>query len=75
VRVIIAKLVASTADSLWKSERRKYSQERSRSRNSQGNIFDTPGLEIASVHASAFEGEFANGSQTYAGTGTLRYAW
>jgi len=22
-----------------------------------------------------FEGEFAPGSQTYAGTGTLRYAW
>jgi hypothetical protein len=22
-----------------------------------------------------FEGEFANGSQTYAGTGTIRYAW
>jgi uncharacterized protein with beta-barrel porin domain len=22
-----------------------------------------------------FGGEFANGSQTYAGTGTLRYAW
>ena len=22
-----------------------------------------------------FDGEFANGSQTYAGTGTLRYTW
>ena len=22
-----------------------------------------------------FDGEFAHGSQTYAGTGTLRYAW
>ena len=22
-----------------------------------------------------FEGEFGNGSQTYAGTGTLRYTW
>jgi uncharacterized protein with beta-barrel porin domain len=22
-----------------------------------------------------FDGEFANGSQTYAGSGTLRYSW
>ena len=25
--------------------------------------------------AAKFDGEFAVGSQTYAGTGTLRYAW
>ena len=25
--------------------------------------------------AGKFDGEFASGSQTYAGTGTLRYAW
>ena len=25
--------------------------------------------------AAKFDGEFASGSQTYSGTGTLRYAW
>jgi outer membrane autotransporter protein len=31
----------------------------------------TPALSIA----TKFDGEFANGSQTYSGTGTLRYTW
>ncbi len=28
-----------------------------------------------STPALSFDGEFADGSQTYAGTGTLRYSW
>jgi len=34
-------------------------------------LFFTPNLSLL----AKFDGEFANGSQTYAGTGTLRYTW
>jgi uncharacterized protein with beta-barrel porin domain len=34
-------------------------------------LYITPALSFD----AKFDGEFANGSQTYAGTGTLRYAW
>jgi hypothetical protein len=50
---MIAKLVASTEESLCRSGRRKYSQDCSRSRSSQGRILSVPGLWIASFHASA----------------------
>jgi uncharacterized protein with beta-barrel porin domain len=34
-------------------------------------LFLTPNWSLL----AKFEGEFANGSQTYAGTGTFRYTW
>jgi uncharacterized protein with beta-barrel porin domain len=34
-------------------------------------LFFTPSWSVL----AKFDGEFAKGSQTYAGTGTLRYAW
>jgi outer membrane autotransporter protein len=36
-----------------------------------GELFLTPRWTLL----AKFDGEFANGSQTYAGTGTLRYSW
>src|SRR2546426_11828882 len=52
-RFMIAKLVASTADSLCRSARRKHSHDCSRSRGSEGRIFTVPGLEIESFHFKA----------------------
>jgi len=36
-----------------------------------GVLYFTPALSFS----AKFDGEFADGSQTYAGTGTLRYTW
>ena len=56
-RFMIVKLVASTAESLCRPPRRKYSQDCSRSRSSQGRMRAVPGLlalatELASSLAS-----------------------
>ena len=35
----------------------------------------TEQIRLALIVLAKFDGEFAKGSQTYAGTGTLRYVW
>lgn len=44
-----------------------------------GRALASAGVELHTTAnwslAAKFDGEFAPGSQTYAGTGTLRYSW
>jgi len=50
---MIVKLVASTADNLCRSARRKYSHDRCKSRRSHGRMLRVPGWVTESFHANA----------------------
>ncbi len=81
-------MCSNTSEEISGSQRARIMQTREETNTEASSTARRPRKTLALASAGAelrlvngvtllakFDGEFARGSQTYAGTGTIRYAW